>query len=179
MKISEEDLCKRWRERMEKANMVQNMELEEQLQQEKMKQAFEIEEKKVRVQKEFMHKQTIKNIEDQYNALSNDEPGILLGEIVHPLEEANITVNNIDMAMCDRKLQLARKERDEAILIAKCYRDLAERTHSEKHALQHHLESKVEVVRDFWRNKVVEGGSRGCLVRRHPIRRLFMHFNCL
>ena len=46
MKISEEDLCKRWRERMEKANMVQNMELEEQLQQEKMKQAFEIEEKK-------------------------------------------------------------------------------------------------------------------------------------
>ena len=46
MKISEEDLCKRWCERMEKANMVQNMELEEQLQQEKMKQAFEIEEKK-------------------------------------------------------------------------------------------------------------------------------------
>ena len=44
---------------------------------------------------------------------------------------------------------------------AKCYRDLAETLKKEKRELENKLHTQTEIVRDFWRNKIFEGGSRG------------------
>ena len=73
---------------------------------------------------------------------------------------------------CTKELQTARNERDQALLQARYYRDLAEVTRAEKRALKYNLEEKIELVRDFWRNKIVEGGSRsGRMLRASLIRK--------
>lgn len=68
---------------------------------------------------------------------------------------------------CKEQVNLARKERNNALHLAKYYRNLADEMCKEQRALrieqlqtQHQLESKVECIRDFWRNKVVEADSR-------------------
>lgn len=48
----------------------------------------------------------------------------------------------------------------------KSYRDLAETLKKEKRELQNRLQTQTEVVRDFWRNKIFEGGSRGGKILR-------------
>ena len=54
---------------------------------------------------------------------------------------------------CDKLIQEARTERDQALLMAHQYRDAAESTQAEKWELQFTL--KIEVIKT-WRNKVVE-----------------------
>ena len=71
-----------------------------------------------------------------------------------------------------KEIQAARNERDQALLQARQYRDMAEATRADKRALKHNLEGKIEIVRDFWRNKIVEGGSRsGRMLRASLIRK--------
>ena len=45
------------------------------------------------------------------------------------------------------------------------YRDIAEDGQTEEQKLKHELE-KVELVRNVWRNKVMEGGSRSGMMLR-------------
>ena len=50
-------------------------------------------------------------------------------------------------------------------------RDDVENSQMEKRALKHDLESKIETVRNFWRNKIVEGSSQsGRILRAALIR---------
>ena len=73
---------------------------------------------------------------------------------------------------CKQQLQRARKKRDQALSLARCYRDLAEARQAEKRALKNELDERIELVRDFWQNKVVEGGSRsGQILRAALVRR--------
>jgi len=48
---------------------------------------------------------------------------------------------------------------------------LAETVSAEKREIKYEMEKTVEVVRDFWRNKVVEGGSRAGLMLRASLLR--------
>ena len=66
----------------------------------------------------------------------------------------------IKASHCKQQLESTRQERDTALLLARHYRDLAEASHTERRQEKHKLEEKIEVVRNFWRNQVVEGGSR-------------------
>ena len=52
------------------------------------------------------------------------------------------------------------EERDRALSLARIYRDMTETSQSEKRIMKSKLEKKIETVRDFWRNKLVEGTSR-------------------
>ncbi len=55
---------------------------------------------------------------------------------------------------------------------AQFYRDLAERIRTEKRLAISELNSKVELVRSFWRNKVCEGSTRaGKLVKKALLKR--------
>ena len=49
---------------------------------------------------------------------------------------------------------------------AKYYRNLAETLKIEKRNTEQVYANEVEVVRNFWRNKIVEGGSRGGKILR-------------
>ena len=54
-------------------------------------------------------------------------------------------------------IQEARNDRDRAIMEAKTYRDLAEKIKKEQREQECNLLKQTEAVRDFWRNKVLEG----------------------
>ena len=51
------------------------------------------------------------------------------------------------------QIRKARYERNEALSLARHYRNLAEKSHSAKRTL------RSQTVRECWCNKVVEGGS--------------------
>ena len=55
----------------------------------------------------------------------------------------------------------AEDERDHALIEAKKYRDIAENLKKEKREIEEIYTNRVEVVRDFWRSKIIEGDSRG------------------
>ena len=63
-------------------------------------------------------------------------------------------------------LQEARNDRNKAMMEAKCYQELAETLKKEKRELENRLHTQTEVVRDFWRNKIIEGDSRGGRILR-------------
>ena len=63
-------------------------------------------------------------------------------------------------------IKQATKDRDQALMEAKYYRNLAETFKTEKQDIEQAYAKRVEVVRDFWRNKIVEGDSRGGRILR-------------
>ena len=64
-------------------------------------------------------------------------------------------------------IKQTRNDRDQALIrLSNSYRDLAETLKKEKRDIEHKLVSKIEIVRDFWRNKIVEVDSRGGKILR-------------
>ena len=70
-----------------------------------------------------------------------------------------------------KNLRKARYESNQALSLAQHYRNVAEERQSEKRNLKSELEQQVEVVRDFWRNKVIEGSSRSGRILRAALSR--------
>ena len=87
-----------------------------------------------------------------------------------PLEEPTVNPftqdNPVYHSWYQEQVNLARQERDHAILLARHYRDKAEESVSEKRTIQHRLESKVEITRNFWRNKIIEGNCHAGKILR-------------
>ena len=105
---------------------------------------------------------------------SNDTSPLLLDEIVIPLSEpscscSNTCMSDLCVAQCKEELESARRARDNALLLARQYRDRAEKGQEEKRKQKKELEDKVELVRTFWRNKVVEGGCRSGQILRSAL----------
>lgn len=98
---------------------------------------------------------------------------LLLDSVDIPIVEPSCNCSHIVVsARCKQLIESARQERDNALMIARQYRNIAEECRTEKRKLKHDLEEKVETVRNFWRNKVVEGGSRsGIMLRTALIRK--------
>ena len=86
----------------------------------------------------------------------------MLDSLLSPISEPTSSCTNspVHSARCKQLLKSARKERDKALSLARVYRDMAETSQTQKRILKANLEKKVEIVRDFWRNKVVEGSTR-------------------
>ena len=125
------------------------------------------------------HERRVEEIDELYeaeirSAKRSDTAPLLLGTVLSPVVEKPPVCQlgfHRQSAKCDKLIQEARTERDQALLIARQYRNVAEATRAEKRELQCELEKKIEVVRDFWRNKVVEGGSRSGLILRAALLR--------
>lgn len=124
----------------------------------------------------------IETMERSYNAefsvgmehcASGTSP-LVLDAVLTPLFEpvnSCLPDSPVHAAHCKQLLQSARRERDQALSLAKVYRDLAESCQSQKRILKTELETKIELVQDFWRNKVVEGNTRsGQILRAALIR---------
>ena len=89
----------------------------------------------------------------------NDTSPLLLDSVDIPIVEPSCTCNHILTTQCKKLIQSARRERDNALMIARQCRNIAEECQTEKRTLKQDLEERIEVVCTFWRNKVVEGGS--------------------
>lgn len=73
---------------------------------------------------------------------------------------------------CHEEARLGRIERNSALNLAQHYRDVAETIQKEKRDLKKEMEDKIELVKSFWRDKVVEGGTRsGKLLRAALLRK--------
>ena len=111
----------------------------------------------------------IENTTTRYTTLCeeerNDTSPLLLNSVIIPVTEPSCSCTNIVVsARCKELLENARRERNIAIMLAMGYRDIADECQTEKRKLKHELEEKVELIRNFWRNKVVEGSSRSGLI---------------
>ena len=89
---------------------------------------------------------------------------LLLDSVVTPIyeeqEQCECSSNDVLVLKCKEQLHKAREDRNQALFLARHYRALAEKTRSDARMLKMNLESRVETVRDFWRNQIVEGTSR-------------------
>ena len=83
----------------------------------------------------------------------NTKPLLLDAVLIPEVEEPPTTFNY-------SRLLEAQKERDIALLVAQKWRDIPENIQDEKQDMKTEMERTVKTVRNFWRNKVIEGSSR-------------------
>ena len=62
--------------------------------------------------------------------------------------------------LCKQLLTAIDKRETRPLSLVRVYRDLAESSLEQKRSMKTDLERKIELVRDFWRNKIVEGTTR-------------------
>ncbi len=122
----------------------------------------------------------VESVEDDYVQYRSEDDSagtapLLLNEVLVPIKEpcsSLSSVNLVHTAQCIEHVTSARIERNQALLYAQQCRDLAEKTQHEKRDLKYKLQTQVEVVRNFWRNQLVEGSSRsGKMLRAALLRK--------
>ena len=114
--------------------------------------------------------ENVAEIEDAYNEIaSTSSMPLLLPSVIVPItkqEPFSFAASVLSKMEQQCIIKKARDDRDQALLEAKEYRDLAERLQKEKRDVEQELTSRIETVRDFWRNKIVEGESRAGKILR-------------
>ena len=135
----------------------------------------------VRKQKEqhsiLVNKQVSIN-EDMYadvctNPVQSSSP-LLLDSVVTPIQEELCTYSSdAVLAMkCKDEVQRGRQEHNQALHLARQHRNMAEESLAEKRMIKSNLEDQIEVVGNFWRNKIIEGNTRsGRILRAALIRK--------
>ena len=174
--MAEEKLQQRWSERSRNVHRTYIAELERRKTKEKEEKAVNMQRKEAMQLEQIRCNEIIDCIEEQYHAEASQHDGPpLLNAVLIPVEEPTPTYHSeslVHNTQCIEHVRTARSERDQALRLAMHYRDMAEGSHREKQDLQHRLEARVELVRDFWRNQIVEGGSRsGKMLRAALLRK--------
>jgi len=100
----------------------------------------------------------LNEIEDAYTQIVEDDKDfdVLLLKAHEPSCTAD-KFKEIDQSV---RIQELENERDQALQSTRIYRDLAEKLRTEKRILHNDMCKKLEVVREHYRNKIVEGSSR-------------------
>ena len=123
----------------------------------------------------------MQKIEQSYHTIETDsmqdDTGILLLPSVSSVPcqitipcDITTAVEKPYVASC---IEDIRTERDKALRDTLLYRNTAEQLRREKRVLHNKLTRKCETIRDFWRNNLVEGCTRGgrmvreALFRKH------------
>lgn len=185
--IAFEKLQQRWHERSVNFHKEQIDELKHNEREEERKMKEQMARDNERKEVQLKHMESIHTVEDQYDhykadtaeksgdkSLDDTQP-LLLDAVLVPIEEHEPSCslkNPVVVAQCTETIRRARKERDEALHTAQRYRNMAEIARKEKRDLKSKLEGKIETVRNFWRNQIVEGNSRsGRILRESLIRK--------
>ena len=163
--MAKERLQLRWHERSRNVHKAYLVELERKKAKEKEEKAHDLKCKEALRDQQVNWNERIDSIEDKYHteASQHNNGSLLLDAVLIPVEEPTSTCHSeslVRSTQCMEHVKTARDERDRALRLAKHYRNMAEETHREKRDLQHRLETQIELVRNFWRNQLVEGDSR-------------------
>ena len=172
---------KKWRERSIKYHSAHVAEIEEEKKKNEEERLHLVELKRVNAIQMAQRNYAVDEAEQCYNTLIQNHPQdntdtspLLLDSVITPVSETHscaLPENILHRIHCRQQVQSAREERDRALSLAQEYRNLAEASQLEKRTLKNELERKVETVRDFWRNKIVEGNSwSGKILRAALIR---------
>lgn len=172
--IAQQRLQQRWTNRSHVVHIAQLADLEEERKEAERQQACELEHRCTVEIQEATRNEIVDAVADQYIqhcAERNSEATepLLLDAVLLPVKQPKSTCqadNLICSAHCAERVQVATNEKNQALRLARHYRNLAESARREKRELKHKLENEVELVRDFWRNQIVEGGSRSGKILR-------------
>lgn len=177
-------LKKRWRDRCARYEAMHLIELEEKRKEEREEKLRLEKFQQQRAERLIRHNQEVDVNEQNYSNICNastveSTSPLLLNTVFTPVTEqeavctcSSDTPSTVITLQCKEQLQTARYERNQALSLAQHYRNIAEERQSEKRILKNELEGQIEVVRNFWRNKVVEGSSRsGRILRAALIRK--------
>ena len=105
----------------------------------------------------------------EYNEIANNSSGTILLPSVPPESKKkpyDFVAAVLTTMEQQTQIEQAQKERDRALTETKCYRDMAEKLKKEKRELESKLRKETEVVRDFWRSKILEGSTRSGRILR-------------
>ena len=178
--MADEALKKRWRERVMKYRALEMIEVEEEKKKVEKEQLHYAELTRAWENERAKRHLAVEVTEHHYNSIIQnhttkdhcDTSPLLLNAVITPVSEPSCTLSSESIFhahRCGEQVQSARKERDRALALARQYRDLAEACQLDKRTLKNDLEKKVETVRDFWRNKIVEAGSRSGQILRNAL----------
>lgn len=173
--IADERLRQRWRERAQRAFAADLADMQAEKDREEERKACEARQKDAVAFKQAQRIEMADENEDQYIhrcTISQQTEPLLLDEVLVPLcepfPECSAGVHNAEYR---EQISAARQERNQALKTARHYRDIAETIQKEKRELQYKLEEEVELVRNFWRNKIIEGASRSGRILRAALLR--------
>lgn len=164
-------MCERWKKRSEDFNA----EMEELLQNEKLQEeALHEEKERIKEQKRIKerYQEEISSCQTHlYNGIAEDSmkkdkcDSLLLPAINIPAASAthykHYGVKGIDRVIFASAIKKEQEKTHKALEDAIFYRNLAERLRKEKRQAVSNMNDKVELVRDFWRNTILEGSTRG------------------
>ena len=168
--LSLNSLKQRWQERIANSEALHAMELEDSQREEQLKEMhirhlrkMKAEERALRQKQVIINGENYFCVQHAYSNVKGTSP-LLLDTVVTPVfekEDCDCSSSNLIAKKCEERLRRARCERNKALFLARQYRNLAEQSQSDKRLLKSNMEEKIETVRDFWRNKIIEGDSRG------------------
>ena len=162
--ILEDRLKKRWQSTQMIYDLNCVLEEEQKRKKEAAKELAQKEKTEQRESKKQAKLSAVHRIEDLYEEQKCQLSPLLLDEVVVPLREKCVSpLTQVDYSC---QVKEAREERDRALNLAKHYRDIAEGCRRETLKVQYELETKVETVKQFWRNKIIEGESRSGRILR-------------
>ena len=175
--LSLNSLKRRWQERVTHSEALHAIEREEIRRKEQKRENLQtlrdknFEEAVHRNEQITINDKNYAELSHAYSTVQGSSP-LLLDAVVTPIseqEECECSTSKVLVVQCKEQIRRARHERDKAISLARQYRNLAEQSQLYKRVLKSNMEDQIETVRDFWRNKIIEGDSReGRMVRADP-----------
>ena len=155
--LFEKHLCTRWKERYE------TQQIEDDQHDHDAATQYVIDQQIVDIEKVAkQHNEVEKEYNDMSVESTKSNSALLLPSVIIPIEDkepfsyAPSVISHMEQQCI---IKQATTDRDQALMEAKYYRNLAETFKTEKRDMEQAYANRVEVVRDFWRNKIVEGDS--------------------
>ena len=107
--------------------------------------------------------QLMKQCNQQSHLRDDSSPSLLLPAYVPPLQEITVQVKGkvaVENVTAKHYLTSLIKERDEAIMSAQMCRNKVDELRAANRRLYCNMHDKIDTIRNFWRNNIVEGNSR-------------------
>jgi len=118
--------------------------------------------------------QLTKDLNAKSEVENDSSPSVLLPAYVPPLEEVNVQVKGSNgLLKMSAKHYVSRliTERNEAVLSAQLFRNQVDQLRSKNRKLYCEMHDRIDTIRDFWRNNIVEGNSRAGLCLKMAVQK--------
>ena len=128
-----------------------------------------------KVEEEERERHDYREVDKAYAALVNESanssnygPPLLLPAVIQPMDKVNVKISSADsdvkgLVQVQQYIKEVVDERDAAFHTVRLLRNKVEELHSEKRKLYYEMNNKIDTVRKFWRNRLVEGDTRSGL----------------
>ena len=107
----------------------------------------------------------IESCNNKFEIEKDCSPSLLLPAFIPPLENIEVVVkesnNVIGKMVAKQYIECLREERHAAISSARLYRGQIDELRKKNGKLYCEMHDKVDTIRNFWRNNIAEGTSRG------------------